>query len=166
MRTFKPFFLVSMLAALISITSCVSVKQIGKLNMVSNRNINSDQKYQALTTYSGGSKKEFRKSRAETLEDAIDQTVRRIAGGEYVMNAKVYVVNGKYYAVEGDVWGLSTNPSYRGFKVGDVVMWRGKGKQYVTGKVVSLKDDKTCYVKGDDDKVIAMPYDDISKAGN
>ncbi|MCB0472480.1 MAG: hypothetical protein KDC56_05415, partial [Flavobacteriaceae bacterium] len=67
-------------------TSCVSVKQIGKLNMISNRNVDPNLNYQNLTTYSGGSQKELLRSRTKTIEDAVDQTVRKIPGGEFLMN--------------------------------------------------------------------------------
>ena len=40
--------------------ACISVKQIGKVNMISNRNVDPDFKYQSLTTYSGGSNRELK----------------------------------------------------------------------------------------------------------
>jgi len=150
-------------------TACTSVKQIGKVNMISNRNVNPELKYQVITTYSGGSQKELKKSRASSIEDAIDQTVRKVPGGEFVMNAKIYLVNGKYIAVEGDVWGNAGQQSYRGFKVGDQVTWKTKsmtgGTKYPTGKIATLKDDKSCLVKVDNEtgKIIELSYDEITK---
>ena len=154
------------------LASCTSVKQIGKVNMISNRNVDPQLKYQVITTYSGGSSKEFKKSRATSIEDAVDQTVRKVPGGEFVMNAKIYLVKGKYIAVEGDVWGNSAQQSYRGFKIGDIVTWKVKsvtqGKKYLTGKITTLKDDKTCLVKIDDEKgkTIELEYDEITKTDN
>lgn len=119
-----------------------------------------------ITTYSGGSKKELRQTEATSLEDAIDATVRRVPGGEYLMNVKVYAVEKAfaerhYFAVEGDVWGTASTLSYRGFKVGDSVIWKRKGK-YLSGKISSLKNDKTCYVNGPEG-IVELKYDDISK---
>jgi hypothetical protein len=85
--------------------SCGSVKQIGKVNMISNRNIERNLDYKPLLNYAGGSNRELRKSRAKTIEQAIDQTVKKVPGGEFLMNVKIYFVKGKYYAAEGDVWG-------------------------------------------------------------
>ncbi|MCB0475568.1 MAG: hypothetical protein KDC69_07825 [Flavobacteriaceae bacterium] len=144
-------------------TSCVSVKQIGKLNMISNRNVDPNLNYQNLTTYSGGSQKELLRSRTKTIEDAVDQTVRKIPGGEFLMNVKVYLVNKEFIAVEGDVWGLQSNVAYRGFKVGDAVTWKVFGG-FETGTIISLKDDKTCFVKLEDGTTVERRYDSISKS--
>lgn len=96
-----------LLASIIFLSSCVGVKvtQIGKLNMISNRNIDSKADYSLLKNYMGASQKEIKKARALTLEDAVDETVRNTAGGEFLKNVKVYLVQNKkkrYYAVEGD----------------------------------------------------------------
>lgn len=96
----KKLLLISLLS------SCVSVKQIGEFTIVSTRNIQSSEKYVLLTTYSGGNKKELRKSQCKTIQEAINKTVKSVPGGEYLMNAKVYSIDSEYFAVEGDVWGL------------------------------------------------------------
>jgi hypothetical protein len=164
MKKISYFLLFAVLLA-----ACTSVKQIGKVNMISNRNVNPELKYQVITTYSGGSNKELKKTRASSIEDAIDQTVRKVPGGEFVMNAKIYLVDSKYIAVEGDVWGNAGQQSYRGFKVGDQVTWKTKlnvnGTKYLTGKITTLKDDKSCLVKIDDEKgkTIELEYDEITK---
>ena len=50
-----------------------------------------------------------------TIEQAVDDVVKKVEGGEYLMNAKIKmcVVGGSiysppsyFYAVEGDVWGI------------------------------------------------------------
>lgn len=151
------------LVVALSITSCSSVKQIGKVNMISNRNVDPKQEYDVISTYSGGSKRELKKSRAKTVEDAIDQTVRKIPGGEFLVNVKIYIINGQYFAVEGDVWGIKTNVAYRGFKVGDKVTWKAKGN-FVTGTIKSLKDDMTCLVENEAGDIVEKKYDEISKA--
>lgn len=151
------------------LTACTSVKQIGKVNMISTRNVDPNLKYQVITTYSGGSKRELKKSKSTSIEDAIDQTVKKVPGGEFLMNCKIYLVNSKYIAVEGDVWGNPTQQTHRGFKVGDKVTWKKKdiinGTKFLTGTISALKNDKTCYVKvdGESDKTVELSYDDITK---
>jgi hypothetical protein len=151
------------LLAIILATGCTSVKQIGKVNMISNRNVDPKLNYEVISTYSGGSKRELKKSRAKTIEDAIDQTVRKVPGGEFLMNTKIYMVNGQYIAVEGDVWGVKSNVGYRGFKVGDKVTWKVMGN-FKTGTISSLKNDKTCLIKTDNGDIIEKSYDDITKS--
>ncbi len=162
-------------SCVIILSSCgtTTVKKVGIVNMISNRNVDSDLKYERITTYSGASEKELKKSRSETIEDAVDKTVRKIPGGEFLMNVKIFLVEHKkekFFAVEGDVWGKS--PTYRGFKVGDRVTWKNKlapamlklKKNFLTGVIKGFKDDKTCLVKQDDKEVIIeLSYDDITK---
>ncbi|QQS31131.1 MAG: hypothetical protein IPM47_09515 [Sphingobacteriales bacterium] len=147
---------------LMTVSSCTKVKQIGRVNMISNRNVDPKLDYSVISTYSGGSQRELKKTRAVTLEDAIDQTVRKIPGGEFLMNARLYVVNKKYYAVEGDVWGVKSNIAYRGFKVGDKVIVDGIINSIATIK--SLKDDKTCFIERINGLIEEVRYDRISKA--
>ncbi len=175
-KTFINFiFIVTLLE-----TSCTTPIQIGTLNIVSTRNIDINVRYKLISNYSGGSRKELKSSRAITLQDAIDQTVRKIPGGEYMTNAKIYLIihrlgkDKMYYAVEGDVWGSAGEATYRGFKVGDKVTWKNKKnivskikgdkKSYLTGIISHLKDDKKCLIKTDGTgEIIEMEYDEITK---
>ena len=151
----------------IILTGCASVKQIGDINMISNRNIDHEIEYKVITTYSGGSKKELKKSKATSMQAALDQTVRKVPGGEYLMNAKIYLIKGKYIAVEGDVWGATdVIQSYRGFKIGDNVMWKELGTFY-SGKITALKDDKSCYVQSiDGNKTHELKYERLTKSSD
>lgn len=149
-----------------AISSCTSVKQIGKVNMVSTRNIDPNLDYSLISTYSGGSKRELKKSRAKSIEDAIDQTVKKVPGGEFAMNVKIYTVrkiNREYIAVEGDVWGKAGEASYKGFKVGESVIWKSGGS-YKKGTITSLKDDKVCLIKTESGDIVEKKYDDITEA--
>lgn len=83
--------------------SCSSVKQIGDINMISNRNVNPSMDYEVLETYATTSKKALKKSKFTNVDDAINETVGTVAGGEFLVNCKIYLVNGKYFAVVGDV---------------------------------------------------------------
>ncbi|MES2287600.1 MAG: hypothetical protein V4547_18035 [Bacteroidota bacterium] len=93
------------------ITSCMSTKQIGKLNMISNRNVDSKMDYKLIKNYVGGSRKELRRYKGKSLEEAIDNVVKATPGGEFLKNVKIYIVNSKYYAVEGDIWGTPVTVS-------------------------------------------------------
>ena len=159
--------------AVIFLSACTSIKKIGTVNMISNRNIEHSLNYKLLSSYSGGSDNELKKSRSKSIEEAIDKTVKKVVGGEYLMNVNMYVIKGKYYAVEGDVWGAAAELSYRGFKVGDKVTWKNKSlaatfsgkKNYITGTIKAFKDDKTCLIEIEgEEKTIEMKYDDITKA--
>ncbi|MFA5300213.1 MAG: hypothetical protein WC389_18655, partial [Lutibacter sp.] len=89
-------------------TSC-SVVQIGELTMVTTRNYESTKNYKLLKNYTLGTKKEKRTSKSATIKDAMNKTLRTVAGGEYLTNAKIYLIakgGKKYYAAEGDVWGV------------------------------------------------------------
>lgn len=99
----KAFFIITIIFCM---ASCMSVKQIGKLNMISNRNVDSKMEYKLIKNYVGGSKREFRKHKGKSLEEAIDNVVRSVPGGEFLKNVKIYHIDGKYYAVEGDIWGF------------------------------------------------------------
>lgn len=129
--------------------------------MISNRNVEAKLDYSLISSYSGGSEKGLKKTRATSIEDAVDQTVRKIPGGEFLMNAKLYIVNNTYFAVEGDVWGKLDNLSYRGFKVGDQVVIDKVRKSIATIK--SLKDDKSCFVERDNGRIEEVNYDRLSK---
>mgnify|MGYP001577329905 CR=1 FL=1 len=96
------------------LTACVSVKDVGQLTMVANRNIETSQKYQQIQKYATLDKKEMKKTRASSIQAAVDEVVKKVDGGEYLMNVKIYQIMhsrygqqpAMYYAVEGDVWGI------------------------------------------------------------
>ncbi len=141
------------LLALTTLSSCFTVVQLGKLNMISDRNIDSKADYVLLKNYAGGSDKEIKKalkkSKATGIDQAVDETVRNVAGGEFLKNVKVYGVKKKkkmYLYVEGDVWGVAENISFRGFKIGDKVQWKELGS-YHKGTITGLTDAEKCMVK-------------------
>lgn len=136
-----------------TLTGCFSVVELGKLNMISNRNVESKADYVLLKNYAGGDmreiKKALKKTKAVTLDQAVDETVRNVAGGEFLKNVKVYGVKKKdkmYLFVEGDVWGLTDNISYRGFKIGDIVQWKDFTGTH-KGKITGLTDSEKCMVR-------------------
>lgn len=136
-------------------SSCSTVIDLGKLNMISDRNIDSKGDYVLIKNYAGVSKKEIKKAlkktKATTLDAAVDETVRNVAGGEFLKNVKVYGVKKKevmYLLVEGDVWGVAGDVSFRGFKVGDKVQWK-ELTVYKKGTITGLTDADKCMVKED-----------------
>ena len=121
------------------------VIQIGEINMISSKNISNMTDYELIAAYARGNQKKITKSKAKTIEDALEQTVREVPGGVFVMNAKIYLVKKKYFAVEGDVWGLKKSANYKGFSVGDHVMWKTVSG-YKKGTVEAIKDSESCVV--------------------
>jgi hypothetical protein len=88
--------------------------RIGKLNMISTRNVDSTTEYILLKDYVGATNKDLKKTTAKTIEDAIDEAVKSVKGGEFLKNVSLFEVKRgfwffkrTYYAIEGDVWGLS-----------------------------------------------------------
>ena len=149
-------------AILILTTSCTAVQQIGKVNMISNRNVDTGFEYSVISTYAGGSNAELKKSKATSIEDAIDQTVRNVPGGEFIMNARIYLIKEKYFAVEGDVWGQKNNANHRGFSIGDKVTWKEWGN-HKTGTVKAFKDTEKCILDVDGGGTTEKKYDDLNK---
>lgn len=113
--------------------------------MISSKNVGDLEDYELIAAYARGNQKKITKSKAETLEDALEQTVREVPGGVFLMNAKIYMIKGKYFAIEGDVWGLKQNANYKGFKVGDHVMWKAVSG-YKKGTVEAIKNSEECVV--------------------
>lgn len=149
------------IATALLIASCsLKTIQIGKVNMISNRNVDSKADYVVIKNYVGGSKKELKKLKAETLEQAIDNVVKNVPGGEFLKNVKIYLVSGKYYAVEGDVWGYMQSANFKGFRVGDNVQWKENLKTR-KGKIVDLKDDRTATIKEENGELKIVKYDDL-----
>ena len=162
---------------LLFFTSCYSFQQIGEVNMISHRNIDASHNYVLLVSYVGGTDNERKNSKAETIEEAIDNTVQKVPGGEYLMNVKIYEVikggggKGKtWFAVEGDVWGEKqdgaktiTSKSSYSFNKGDHVTWKHAGEWY-TGVIIALKDMNSCVVKFDNGGDLTdLNYTDLSK---
>ena len=116
--TTKKTMLILFISGTLTLTSCMSFKEAGRLNMVSCRNIDTHTKYTLLKKNVEYTKKELRRIKTQTLESAIDAVVKKVEGGEYLMNARirVCVFAGSlftgyqptiFYAVEGDVWGIA-----------------------------------------------------------
>ena len=88
----KNIFIGFVATAFLASCGSTTLKQVGKVNMISNRNVDPKLDYSLLSSYSGGSQRELKKSKAITIEDAVDQTVRKVPGGEFLMNTKLFKV--------------------------------------------------------------------------
>ena len=119
------------LLVIIGLLSSCTVAPIGKLTMVSSRNYESLKNYKLLKNYTLGSNNEKKKSKSKTIDDAINETLKNVAGGEYMTNVTIYLItngNKKYYAAEGDVWGIEgVIETYRGLAIGDAVQYVANG---------------------------------------
>lgn len=144
--------LICFAAVTITLQSCSSKLLVGKLTMMSDRNIDSKGSYVCLKTYAGSTKKEIYHSRARTIEEALNNTIKSVPGGEFGKNVKIYQILPKkeYWAIECDVWGYSDNQQMMGFRIGDRVQWISLGKKH-TGTIASIIDDKQAMVTDDSD---------------
>ncbi len=165
--------IVTLFSIVAMISSCATVVDLGKLNMISDRNIDSKGDYVLIKNYAGGSSKEIKKAlkktKATTLDAAVDETVRNVAGGEFLKNVKVYGVKKKkvmFLLVEGDVWGVTGNESFRGFKVGDKVQWKELTVSK-KGVITGLTDAEKCMVKEDGKEISqSIKYINITKVND
>lgn len=152
------------------LSSCIGVKQIGDINLISSRNVElKGGEYELIKSYAGSSskkelKKEFKKIKAKTLEQAVSYTVKSTPGGEFVANARIYLLNGTFFIVQGDVWGVAgAVPEHKGWKVGDKVQYNRSFKKR-TGVIVDLKDSENATIKEDEtNKHYSLKYEKLLK---
>jgi hypothetical protein len=147
-----------------------------KVNLISNRNIESKVDYELLRSYMGANKKEIKETKCTTVHDAVNKTVKNTPGGEFLKNVKLYIVErerhglmwGKkikerYFAAEGDVWGIKKNMNFRGFKVGDSVQWKLL-MITKTGLITNLKNAVECTIREDEtNKIYTVKYEALLK---
>lgn len=176
----KRIFLCAAMAVFFMAGCSVESQLVGEVNMISTRNYDQSAQYQRLTTYSGASKGQMRKSRSQSIGDAVNQTVKEVPGGEYIMNAKIYAVRNTkakkgdplfYYVVEGDVWGIPMagvnyqDGGYQGFSLGDIVGWNFGGRMK-KGKIIALKDSEKCVVEDEKGHNNTIAYDKLMRLQN
>jgi hypothetical protein len=155
---------------IVCLTSCTSIKQISDLVLVSTRNIDTKSNdYVELQRNVGDDDNLLKDNKAPTIKEAINNTVKSVQNGEYLMNAKIYKV-GDEYAASGDVWGKKrTEPiSYYGFKESDrVYKKQALGSAFKLGTIQALTNDKKCLVLWDGrDKPTDEYYSDLTVATN
>lgn len=142
-----------MLLLLSSCSTYYTIEPIGELTSIATRNIETSKTYEKLESYAGVSRtdveaasstnkngrikknnpiiKTVNSFRAKALNEAVDNVVKSVPGGEYVNNVRVYKVNEvkgsiqiTYYVVSGDVWGIeSEDVEIKGFRIDDKVIF-------------------------------------------
>jgi hypothetical protein len=133
--------------------------------MVSKRNVSLKENYVLIRSYAGSSNRDLKRNRARTIDDAIDNLVRTVPGGEFLQNCKVYKVSifkKTRYAVDGDVYGLDKAADIKGFKIGTKVMWKSNFDKF-TGVILDLKNDKEATVRDSGGEIRIVKYSDMTK---
>lgn len=86
--------------------SC-AYKRIGDFTMLSNRNVDKSTQYVLLER---DVVKKMKTKKKDYMELAVDDAVRGVNGGEYLMNVKLYVSrSGRKLKLVADVWGIKEN---------------------------------------------------------
>ncbi len=196
-----------------SCSTYYTITPIGELTSASTRNIEYSKKYDKLKSYAGLSRTDVEAAsstnkngkikkknpiiktvdsyKAKSLNEAIDNVVKSVPGGEYINNLRVYQVNeikgskfadvAIYYVVAGDVWGnYSEDAEIKGFHKNDTVVFTytkdlkehigevnfsGEiGKQY-KGKVIELKGG-SAVVELENSTIIEIPYSFLKNLGH
>lgn len=97
----KTIITAAMLLTFTMLTSCYS--RIGKLTVISTRNVESKTDYVLIQKDVEGKAKT---KKTDALELAVDKAVKQFVKGEFMKNVTVEVSkNGKKIKVIGDVWG-------------------------------------------------------------
>ena len=87
------------------LASCGGYQRIGSLSMISTRNMDRSITYVPIQR---GVEATARMRNDDALQEAVDQCVNSVPGGEYLMNVAVFVKdNGQRVRVRGDVWGTA-----------------------------------------------------------
>lgn len=114
---------------------------VGQVNMVSHRNVDTKTEYKLLRYYAGAGDHEMKKSRAASLDEAVDNAVMAVPGGEFLKNARFYKIDKKYWGAAGDVWGNEVSMAdISGFKVGDIVYYRPKKNKSRKATILAIKN--------------------------
>lgn len=116
--------------------SCSGYNRIGSLTMASSRNVDSSENYQLLQRNVEGTS---RLKVEEALNEAMDDAVLSVPGGEYMMNV-VIKVSGRKVKVIGDVYGI---PGKLNSNVSDERI-----RSLLPGDPITVIDSKGRTVKG------------------
>ena len=157
----------------LSLSSCFN--RIGKLTMVSTRNVDSKMGDYRLLQKDVVGKAKTKKD--DALEIAIDNAVKQEPQGEFMKNVIVSVSSsGKKIKVQGDVWGYETvdknvtksvNADVK-FEIGNKVTFKQAGK-ITEGIILGLNTDKAVVeYKNLFGKMakIELAYEELTKIGN
>jgi len=152
--------------------SCTSIKEIGRLNVISTRNVElGNQKYAKIATYAGETKKELKKAKCADIDGAINAIVRQYPGGEFLANAKIWMItkgDKTYFAASGDIWGVvnadgNIIKERHGFAIGDEVTWSPVAGQFEKGTIDSFVDNENCIIKKENGNLIKVKISKLNK---
>lgn len=153
-------------ALLLSILTTGCYNRIGRLTMISTRNIESKTEYVLLEKDVTGKAKAKKK---DAIELAIDRAVKKHPTGEFMKNVIIEVSNsGKKIRVRGDIWGTppainvktSVTASVE-FKAGDKVTFKNGGK-IVEGTILGV-NEKNAIVETQSGEKKEVDYDRLTK---
>ncbi len=135
--------------------------------------------------------KEITTYKAAKLDEAVDNLVKTVLGGEYLQNVRIFTVvqveksssDGTpsnwqtYYIATGDVWGIKNEKNdIKGFKVGDHIVFtytrdvanliskenfKGENNKQYKAKVITLKGSSAIIQLDDGGVIIELPYAQI-----
>ena len=153
-------------------SGCSSVRMVGDVTMLSTRNVDSSVKYELIKTGTDNSRAAFRHSKATNIDQAVNNLVMDVPGGEFLKNVKIYT-DGKKWAIIGDVWGLPEQANVEGFKIGDAVYIKNSllsttlnGEKFTKATITGFKDKNTCLVTLGTGEIKEADYSDLSKSEN
>lgn len=125
---------------LISTLSC-SYQRVGNLTVVSTRNFQNSENYVELSRNVTGYSK---LKKEDALQEAIDEAVNSIPGGEYMTNAVIYIKGDRAIKVTGDVYGqpaASPNTNNVSYSIGQQVFWIDNKNRTVKAEIISVNGD-------------------------
>lgn len=205
----KLLFITALLGLTASCSTYYTITPTGSLASISTRNIDRSANYTQIQAYAGVSRadveaaissskkgqikkrnpiiKEINQYSAKNLNEAVDNVVKGVAGGEFIQNVRVFQVNEikrfsikTFYVISGDVWGENKeNPEIKGFHKNDKIIFTftkdlkkeigtknfsGEiGKQY-KGKVIGLKGGFAT-IELENSTVVDIPYSYLTNLG-
>lgn len=139
--------------------SCTGYNRIGSLTMASSRNVDDAASYQLIKRNVEGTS---RLKVDEALNEAMDDAVLSVPGGEYMMNV-VIKVSGRKVKVIGDVYGIpgmttkdARNDLVQSLTPGDEIVVVDNRGRTVRGHFVRM-DAGMVYLTMTNGKVISVP---------
>lgn len=132
--------------------------RIADVTLISTRNYEQNAKYVELKKYQKGKDRAIHSIlfvsplEAPDIEDAVDNAVKLVEGGEHMRNVVIrerynffLLFTTRVFIVEGDVWGLGTGTvnhiiTKTPIKAGDEVMWNAMFNKIHKGKVLKVMD--------------------------
>jgi hypothetical protein len=157
----------SLTGSILLLTSCFT--RVGKLVIVSTRNVDSKTEYVLIQKDVNGKGKS-----TGALEEAIDGAVKQFPTGEFMKNVSIEISgNGNRVKITGDVWGTTptqnvdkevtkTVKANIEFKTGDKVTFKNGVGKIVEGTLIGVNQN-TAIVEYDDGKKREVTYEKLTK---